>query len=245
MKIITSSVINWSSHNDALQQRDSIIEWKKRIDKYLNHPYIFLTAGSYSDPKWNPTNLPLVQIDLPVTKPYSLGWSYWKHGFVTSLYSALLSNQPWDIYAYIHHQVLLGEDMIPKIRDFFDSSSLLMAAKFEWPWGTIVDTGCMFFKRDSLVKYITSQPRPILSDNNDVLIEQDIMDIFRNSWSEMYPEIPRFRSSLNASDGTEIEKEFFSKYHVSPDQMIKLPFFTKNHFNEEDRVLWERSNPIS
>ena len=243
MKLLAFGIFYWRSQSDAQKAKSSMVEWKKRLDHYLDDPDIFITSGTYSDPKYNPTNMEFVQIDLPVTKPYSTGWNYWKHGFLTGVYHAMLNKRDWDVLCYVHYNLLLGENLIPKLKDFYDTPKEIASCSFIDPKGTFLEAGLMFLKKDAVLKYMTTNFKPCLDQSNRMYIEEEMMELFSDSWYNLYPEIPTFRTNSDRSDEPDV-MEYLENYSIDREQIPNLPFMFQTHFIEPEIESWKRKHPL-
>ena len=240
MKVVVFGVTNWDNEIHANAVAPEIEEWRDRVRCFIKEPEIFIASGTYSDPKFNPINpIKLIQNGVTKTMPYSVGWNYFRNGFITGCWNALL-NMEFDILFHIQCRNFVGIDLMTNLHRFNDSNKLVMALNYENKEHNIkgIDVSCIAMKPDAVRMYTTFGTRPSFTIQDFTNCEQEALELFSDYWYNPYPEINtcKKRSSEFAvdSEGSDLSKEEF----------MRLPIIAAGkHAPREDILEWCEKHP--
>lgn len=239
MKIVVYGVTNWDSQAQVDYLKPSLEEWRNRVRCFCDEPEMFMACGTYSDPKLNPLNIPLIQNGVTKTRPYSKDWNYFRNGFITGCWHSLL-NMEFDVLIHVQCRTLLGADLMSNLHRFMDSNKQIMAPKYVSKTRNIensVEVGMMAMKPDAVRLYTSFGIRPSLSPYDQINCETEALELFGNSWYNPYYEINtcRKRESSFGKDGVDdLRKEEF----------MKLPIIAaQKHASEQDIQDWCNAHP--
>jgi hypothetical protein len=241
MKIIVFGVGNWDSKAQSDALKPSYEEWRNRVRYFCGDPEMFISTGTYSDPNFNPLNIPLVQNGITKTRPYSKNWNYFKNGFNTGCWNALI-NKEFDILLHVQCRTLLGEDLTTNLHNFMDSTKQIMAPRWISKTKKIknsVEVGMMAMKPDA-VRIITSFGiRPAFSPIGQLNCETEALELFSDSWYNPYQSI----NSIRKRD-TGLGKD--SEYDVPRDEFLSLPMIAaQKHASKMDVEDWCAEHPCT
>ena len=245
MNIMVFGVGNWDTRSDADEQRSNYKEWHSRLCHYMGNPKeVFITPGSYSNPDYCPiSDTKVVQIGIQKTKQYSSLWSYFRVGFFTGIYHALL-NPGWDLLVHCQTRMLLGTDMVPHLKEFLNRPEQIMAPKWTSTNGTQIEVALLAMKPDAVRKYATSTLRSSLIEKTEkqysLNSEHECLLMFSDEWYNPFPEVfsTRKMSVGYTGDG---DRDF----ELDMSTFLKLPFISGNrHCSKEDLKLWCEMHPI-
>ena len=244
MKLLVYGVGNWDSQEQAEILKPEYNEWLDRVRAFLGDPEIFLSAGSYSDPKFNPLNIELVQLNIPKTKNVDVNWNYFRVGFMTGIYHALF-NPGWDLLVHCQCRTLIGKDIIPILNDFLKTSDLICAPKWTASHGISVEVGFMAMKPDAVKKYATSALRQSLTEaniesDNELNVEKECYKMFMNSWYDPFPEI---FSTRKRSAGWHIDGDRDFELDINEFLRSTIIAGTK-HCSKAELKLWCKEHPV-
>jgi len=234
MKVVVFGIANWDCQAQADYLKPYMEEWRNRVRFFVNDPEIFISTGTYSDPKYSPLNLPLVQNGITKTRPYSKNWNYFRNGFMTGCWNALL-NMDFDVLFHIQCRNLLGTDMISNLHRFMDSTKQIMAPRFVSKSIGIdnsVDVSLMAMKPDAVRLFTSFGLRPSLSPFEQQNCETEALELFKDSWYNPYPEINTCskRVSSFGNDGPD---------DMSKEEFMRLPFIAaQKHASSQDVADW-------
>ena len=239
MNVLVYGVTNWDNKSQAERQTKSLTEWYNRTTKYVDYSDIFLTSGSYSDPEYNPLDVPLIQNGLQHTRDYGRGWNYFRNGFITGIWYALFK-QDWDVLLHNQCRMFLGEDMNDKLERFHDRPELIMAPKFSNIACVAVEVGCVAMKREAAVKIISESRRPSLSyDDYSVMnCEDELLDIFEDSWYDPFNIRTTRKKDWNWPEP--------SPFHLGTKEFLDLPIISASHHCTDAEIdEWMAKHPIN
>jgi len=234
MKIIVFGVINWDSKVQAEYLKPSLEEWRNRVRYFCDEPEIFMASGTYSNPKYNPLNIPIIQNGITKTRPYSKNWNYFRNGFITGCWYSLL-NMEFDVLIHVQCRTFLGVDLISTLHRFMDSSKQIMAPRYVSKTKNIhdsVEVSMMAMKPDAVRLYTSFGIRPSLSPYDQINCETEAFELFGNSWYNPYPEIQSIKKR-ESNFGKDTKKD------LSKEDFMRLPIIAaQKHANEIDIRDW-------
>jgi len=240
MKVVVFGVGNWDNKLQSDADKLTYNEWYNRVRCFVGDPYTFIATGSYSEPKYNPLNVDLVQNGITKTNPYSRRWHYFRNGFQTGLWNSLL-NLDFDILFHVQCRSLLGIDMIPYLEQFNKSSKQIMAPTSKTTTSKddpYVEIGVMAMKPDAVRMLSTFSLRSSFCFAKDITCEQEIRDMFRGSWYNPFPEIKTIKKRFTQM-GVDSEEMDMSK-----ESFMKLPIIAAGkHASNEDIQDWCDAHP--
>lgn len=236
--VLVFGVGHWDNEEHAKKQASDFNEWYTRVQAYLGQPPTFIACGTKSDPALCPLfDIDIAQINLTKSRRYSRDWSYYRVGFLTGLWHALLRNN-WDILIHCQVRTLLGEDQTSKIDEFRARDEVLCAPSWRSVAGEFIETGFMMMKREAVLRYVTRPLRPCLSDNEAINVELEALNLFTYDWWNAWPEIISTRKrDFNYPNPNGLT--------VNMQNFLKLPMIAINrHCSEEEKKEWLMQHPV-
>lgn len=269
MKILVYGTTHWDNIEEVNFKKASLEEWYKRIKKNIPQASdIFLTSGSYSDPTLNPLPCPLYQIPFFRPFPYSQQNCFFRTGFLTGIWKALIDFADFDILIHCQTRHFLGEDLTPYLKEFMTRKEVVMSINHTSNGGHLkgIDVGFIAMKRAAALLYTVSGYRQTCDDNPGVLaVEEEAYMMFENMWYSPWGEIPTFKQIdwpwrvsrkmkiVNGVLSSEINnfKEDYINSEPSPfditdiEYFKKLPFIaTSFHVTDEFLNEWKKAHPL-
>lgn len=269
MKIIVYGTTHWDNADEIDFKRDGLNEWYRRVKKFIpNTSEIFLTTGSYSDPKLNPLPCPLYQV--PFYRPfvYSQQNCYFRTGFLTGIWKSLIDFSDFDILIHCQTRHLLGEDMTPYLESFLKREEVVMSVHHNSNGGEIkgIDVGFFAMKKSAALLYTVSGTRQTCDDNPHVMsVEEEALQMFNSVWYTPWGNIPTTRqidwpwrtcrtaqinNNILCSRINDLEEDFKNS-EPSPlditdiEYFKKLPFIaTSYHVTDEFLNEWKKAHPV-
>jgi|TARA_R110002126_G_scaffold122632_2_gene264413 hypothetical protein len=239
MKVVVFGTTNWDSKAQVDYLRPSLKEWKNRVNYFCGDPEMFISSGTYSDPKLNPLSIPLVQNGVQKTRPYCKEWNYFRNGFITGCWHSLL-NMEFDVLVHVQCRTLLGTDLMSMLHRFNDSVNQIMAPRYVSISRNIsnsVEVGMMAMKPDAVKTFTSFGIRPSLSPYEQINCEEEALELFSTSWFNPFPAISscRKRESGFGEDGPD---------DISKEEFLKLPLIAaQKHASEKDVLDWCKRHP--
>lgn len=262
MKILVYGVTNWDGKEEFddgcmhCNRGFNLIEWYNRVVTFIPNAHkVFITTGTYSDPRLNPLPVDIYQLPFIKVVPYSPQNSYFRVGFMTGIWKALLDYTDFDILFHVQCRTLLGKDLTPYLEEFMNREEQVMGLRYTS--GTHhqgfthgIDVGAMAMKRDAALMYAIGGRR-FSCDNNPLPMncETEAYLMFKDSWMKLFPEIPTVRQDdgtyhegMNKEDPDSVPR---SLYHISDIEYFKkLPIIANGkHVNKEFYLEWLKANP--
>lgn len=194
MKILVYGVSNWNN-NTPSNQIDLNHEWYRRIIKHIpNVSKVLVTTGNYSDPSCTPfpKEVQIVQNNIPFTEPYSAKHNYFRNGFLTGVWYALLQPEPWDILCHIQTRVLIGCDLSNEFNTFTNNNKQVMCARLINSTGYTMEISLFAMKRQAVETYATKGYRHSFENHNSIYIptcEEEAFKLFQSSWYNPWPTV--------------------------------------------------------
>lgn len=262
MKILVYGVTNWDSAEDLdsdcrcrkCNKRDGLIEWYNRVLKFLPEPYkVFLTGGTYSDPRLNPIPVDLVQIPLLKALEYSHQNSYFRNGFMVGVWKALLDYADFDLLIHCQTTRLIGQDLSQIIGEFMVRDEQLLGPRFTSGCGrpfdeSGIDVGFMAMKRNAALMYAVAGRRQSCDNYHlPMNCEKEAYLMFKNSWWNPWPSIPTLKQKdLTAHTASDFGEEIVSWYDITDIEYFKkLPIIaTGKHVTSDYYNEWLNANPV-
>ena len=245
MKIVVYGVVHWNDKKHAKEQKDHIVEWYQRCKKFIPLSDLFLSAGTYSDPKYNPLSIPIVNNGIKYTREYCIEWNYFRNGFMTGIWHAAL-NLDYDILFHVQCRNLIGDNLTSYLIDFWSREEIIMAPQWKASrFGICVENSFMAMKKPAVESYLAGGLRPSLATFNPVLnTEQEAFHLFNEggNWYNPFHWITSIRKrdpdKWNAGRRN-------SQYDVSMVDFLKLPFIATNrHCSEVEKNDWKLRHPV-
>lgn len=249
MKIIAYGVSNWSDTTPA-DQIELNCEWYKRIIKYIpGVTKVIVTTGNYSDPKTSPfhSNIKIVQNNIPLTEPYSNKHNYFRNGFITGIWHALLNEPEWDILFHIQPRVLIGANMSKHLHDFMNTDKSVMCARLINSVGYSMEISLLAMKRQAVQTYATRGFRQSFEIENTLYIstcEEEAFKLFHKTWYNPWDNIITTRQyDWSMLYNNTNEPACFQIKNI--DDFSNLPFIsTGKHVSDEFKNKWIKKNYI-
>ena len=168
MRIVVFGVTHWNDKKHAKEQKNQLIEWFTRVKKYVPYDNIFLSAGTYSDPSFNPLRIPMINNGIKFTNNYSVEWNYFRNGFITGIWYATL-NLKYDILYHIQCRNLIGTDLFPYLQKFSKREEYMMAPQWKSSESIGIEVSLMAMKKQAVEKYLEGGLRPSLATYGPLL----------------------------------------------------------------------------
>jgi len=252
-RIIVYGVCNWGTEEYAQSQKEHLTEWRDRINHFIKPDKIFLAAGTYSNPDWNPLpELRLVQNYWWPLGEYSPVNNYFRNGFMAGIWHALINEYGnFDILFHLQCRQLIGEDITKECKDFLSKPDKFIIAP-KWmdydhnKWCNYVDISNIGMKPIAAQMFTTMGLRPSiglrqnLGDEYYVQSEEEAAILFQNHWYNPWPEIETTRQvswRLYPRKNKELTRE----------ELLKLPFVatTRKNSIEGDINEWKKTHPYN
>lgn len=193
MKIAVYSLTYWYSKAEAESKGDELYRWVRSMRYSINPDYMWLVSGTYSDPSFNPVYIPL--INTGIAKTHGNDFQYWSYANLAhtfGLYHALL-NTDCDLCAQFSTDSVINVDYTPILEEFMRRDELVCAPS----WNNVIEDAAIFYKREGMLKYISSRLRPILVEPGAVpapmFTEVEALEIFKDTWWNPWPHIKSMR----------------------------------------------------
>lgn len=187
-------ILGWTMEywNDEAHSRrfdgkwNSLVEWSKRMRHFFNPVDIFVASGTWSDPRFCPINVRVVNAGAPHDKPYDYHCNHYACcAFSAALFYALDRND-WDFLVVLDTDAWVGEVNFPALFTEFSQRPQTMIAP---GWNGGVGGPFMAWKRQGVIKAahsrlypnLTSKPRP-------VIFEMELRDMFGSDWWNPWPQ---------------------------------------------------------
>ena len=250
-RVIVFGVCNWDNKEHAESQKEHLTEWYNRVNHFIKPDKVFLAAGSYSNPEYNPLpELQLVQNYWRQLAPPSPATNYFRNGFMAGCWHALLNEYGnFDILLHLQCRQLIGEDMEKHCKDFMSKPDKFMMAP-RWmdydynKWCEYVEVGCMAMKPIALSMYTALGLRPSIGlltqdEYKYPQAEEEAAILFANHWYNQWPEIQTTRKiSVRQVPRKNIELDM--------DEFLKLPTTAASkHATKEEIDEWKRTHPYN
>ena len=252
-RIIVFGVCNWDNKEHAESQKEHLTEWLNRVNYFINPEKVFLAAGSYSNPEYNPLpELQLVQNYWVPLGPYSPVNNYFRNGFIAGIWNALINEYGnFDILFHLQCRQLIGENIETECNDFMNKSDKFILAP-KWmdydhnQWCEYVDISNIGMKPMAAKMFTSMGLRPSIglrSNINEecyVQSEEEAALLFKNHWYNPWPMIETTRQlswRLRPRKNRELTR----------DELLKLPFIATTAKNsiKEDVDEWKKTHPYN
>jgi len=241
MNIIVFGITNWDSPQEVSNKETQLKEWHQRIKKFIpGVSKIFLTTGTYSDPKLCPLDCPMYQVPFIKTEPYSKNRNYFRHGFMTAIWHTLFHEPNVDLLIHCQTRNLIGEDLTPYINEFLKKEEILMAPKFSSLMGCSIDVSLMFLKPPAILFYSIGGYRQSLDTRKRVLnCEEEAFLMFKNSWYNPWDKI----LTIKQLDSSFLDNQTPFKIQ-DKNYFLSLPFIASQppHCEKEYSEIWKKRN---
>lgn len=248
MKVLIYGTTNWDNYKQAQKLKPNILQWQSRIEAFV--PYwtrLYLTTGTYSPPEHNPTSLEMFQVPFYRPFQYSRQNCYFRIGFVTGIWRALMDWPDFDILIHCQPQRFIGEDLTDILDDFLSSDKQVLAPGYISSQLKGIDVGFIAMKRNAAMMYVAGGLRHSCDVNPDVLnVEEEAYSMFKDSWYNPWPDIQTCKQIdvphrfMNGQDAV-------SPYDItSIREFSKLPIIaTEKHVTKEFYEEWLKYHPIA
>lgn len=249
MKIAVFGVYHWLNEPPTQEQIDYCKDWEARIHKHIGECEIFVTTGTYSDPKFSPfsKNIPIIQNGCPPTQKYSVDHNYFRNGFMTGIWHALLNIKDYDILYHVQTRVKIGDNLTSHLQEFIKLENCsVMAPRFASNLGTLIEISCMAMKPSAVLAYATQGLRATFTppDSNTMSCEQEAYLMFYQTWYNPWPHVITTRQLDPDQRG--LPHPFYSAFTISESTEInKLPMIsTGKHILDKFSQQWEQQHPL-
>lgn len=248
MKICVFSIVHWDTQEESERLKVILNKWSQRINKFLAPSYNFLSLGTSSNLDHKPLNN-IPYIDSKFERQNRLKRiNYWKCGLLSGIYYALINKEKigWDYLIYNHYCVLLGENLIPYIKEFSNTHYQICAPQELTIHGSLLETGLMIMKPDGAKEWLlNSSMSDAIVDNAPLPVELEATILFKNKWYNPFNNITtikRFHDNIN-NDSSDFDKNFV----ISSKEFENTPFvFTADkHCTRDDLRRWEKKHPVN
>ena len=262
MKTIVYGVTHWDDEEQAKEQASDLHQWYNRVKTHIpNASEIFLTTGTYSPPQYNPLPCKLFQIPFFRPAPYNKQNCYFRLGFITGIWKALLDFPDFDLLIHCQCRHLLGESILEHLENFFyKRDELVMSINFTADNNTLygMDVGFLVMKKPAALYYTIASKRNVCESSYECLnCEEEAYEMFKNNWYNPWPHIPTVKQiDLVYNSQTQINKDGFLECTVqqnnkSKTEIIDLEYYKKlpfiangKHVSPSFYKSWLESHPV-
>ena len=172
MKIACYTTTYWKDKAySSTKSSPELFRWERNVRNVCDIDTIYMIAGTYSDPEFNPLNVKLINCNLPYN-PY-IGTC----AMVTGIWYFLLCTD-CDVLFYLCQDGLVGQNISSMLNEFCSKSELAAAPN----WGNMIDNACFFLKRDGAKFLVHRRLRPDASEKEEMLDEYEFAKILENKW---------------------------------------------------------------
>jgi len=265
VNILVYGVTYWDTEEDINSRKEQHLEWYRRVQKFIpENKEIFITAGSYSPPEYNPLPCKLYQAPLFRPLPYSKQNCYFRHGFLTGIWKSLIDYRDIDLIVHCQTRHFLGIDLTQYLEEFLQRDELLMSINFTGDNNCLqgIDVGFMVMKPAGALLYTIRNYRQTCDEDMNCLnCEEEALEIYKDLWWNPWPDIPTFkqidwiyREEPEEIDGTIVTtinpdtiKTKQSRSDITDIEYFKqLPMIaTGHHVTEEFYQAWLKAHPIT
>lgn len=249
VKTCVFSISYWDNQKQADLLRNIYTEWQQRISTSLPGSSCFVSTGSYSNPSYNPTKLPLIQLGIEKQLDNNTPRiNYFRCGFFGALYYFLLNKNiyNWDSIAFVHYSVLLDIDLTKHIEDFLKQPKSIMAPSLLTQYGNLIETGLMVFKESAIKKWILNKGiNDYHSDRKTwTIIEHEATMLFENDWYNPFPEIISIRKYNLPAENE--KSTFIKRFELNDYAFLDNPFIfgLEKHCPKYLLDQWKQKHPI-
>lgn len=251
MKILVYGVHHWfdkTSSDDIAHLR----EWRARIEKYIPASEIFIATGCYSDSNITPfeRDIPIIQNKIPYTQDYSVQHNYFRNGFITGIWNALLNHHDWDVLLHIQPRVLLGVPMQDILKIFLQNEHYQVLAPNFFSEGTTGLEISFFGMKPGAAKiYANGGARnsfmPEKSINQSLNTEEEAYLLFHEVRYNPWPDVFTTRQIDQVANGFGVTCHYSSFTMTDKQEFGKLPLIsTGKHALGSYIKHWKALNPI-
>jgi len=250
MRTLVFGVHHWGNRPPTHEERGHCNEWYDRITAFVpGVKDVFVATGSYSNPNFSPLpeDVQLVQNNVHFDAPYSRDINYFRNGFMTGIWHALLNEKDWDVLFHIQTRVFMGAPLTDELDQFSTMSGMdVMAPRFAQKIGTSIEISIFAMKPEAVKKYATSGVRQSLNIYGipDVNCEEEAFIMFNKSWFNPWPDVITTRANdfMEIGDGKFINSPFAI---TNPEVLNSLPFISANdkHISEPLLEGWKEQHP--
>lgn len=250
MKIIVYGVHHWNDNAPDKKTKQYCKEWYDRIIKNIpNVSEVFVTTGSHSNPNKSPfpKKVSIIQNKIPYTQPYTLYHNYFRNGFMTGIWHALLNISDWDILLHVQSRVLVGDNLTKQFQDFQNSSKQVICPSLIQQGINSMEISFFGMKPAAVMKYATGGHRPSFhydSTEYTYNCEEEAYLMFHKTWFNPWPEIITTRQLDKScrSVGLKTEHSPFSLFNLR--DIEKLPVVSTGiHILPEYLQHWKNTHP--
>jgi hypothetical protein len=260
MKIVVYGVTNWDSRQDfgrscsKCNLEQNLIEWYNRVLKFIPGTHkLFLTTGTYSDPRLNPIPVDLIQIPFFKTLEYSPQNNYFRNGFMVGIWKALLDYADFDLLIQCQTTRIIGQDLSGILEEFMKRDEQLLAPRFTSGTNNnynikSIDVGFMVMKKNAALMYAVAGKRQSCDSHNSPMnCEDEAYLMFKNSWWNPWPNIPTLKQlDLTANTASDFGGSTDSWYNITDlEYFKKMPIIAIGKHVELDYYNeWLKANPV-
>jgi len=266
MKILVYGVTHWDGPEDfnktcciVHDKRRTHIEWYNRVCTFIPNADVFLTTGTYSDPRLNPLPVELIQIPFKKVFKYTHQNNFFRNGFMTGIWKALLDCPDFDLLIHCQVTRYLGTDLSGYLQEFMNRPEQLFSIRFTSGFNKQldvkgIDVGFMAMKKNAALMYAVGGLRQSCDRSPFVMnCEEEAYLMFKTSWWNPWPQIPTVKqidTTYNAlrsgnlhSWGESLPKKSF--YDITDiDYFKKLPIIANSiHVTDTYLLEWLKANP--
>lgn len=249
--IIVYGVHNWPNREPTKEEIDYCNEWYQRVIQFV--PYlkkVIVTTGNYCNIKHSPfpKEVEIVQNKIPYTEDYSNRHSYFRNGFMTGIWHALLNENDWDILFHLQVRVLVGVPLKEEFDKFIDINKHVMSPKYTQMGGSGIEIGIFAMKKWAVMKYATSAIRQsfVMYNDSDINCEHEAFVMFSDTWYNPWKHILTTRQKDFFLNGREYLYNSTPFCIFNENYILQLPFISQNKKHSYERAieLWKQQYPL-
>lgn len=199
MRIIAFTMGYWNNEGHAKDQAHGmfgLIEWHKRVVRFLDPMGLFIACGTVSNPDFNPLNdrgVLTVNSGQKDVGGYDVYYNQYSLCAWMAAMAYACNRQDWDLLCILDTDCLVGAvDFDLLFREFMEREELMLSPQwFDRPGGPFYA-----FKPDGAAWYLHRRLRAnmIASGGQEPMLQENEMaTIFGNKWWNPWPDIQSMR----------------------------------------------------
>jgi len=190
MRILAWTMDYWNDEAHANRRNgkwDSLQEWATRMEHFFSPMELFLSSGTWSDPKWNPVPyVKVVNAGAPNDKPYDFHCNHYGCCALAAAAFYALNRNDWDYLVFLDTDSLIGDVNLPALfAEFGQRPETILAPGWlggvGGPFVVWKRAGVCTLAHKRLYPNISVTPRP-------QIWERECRDMFGKDWWNPWPQ---------------------------------------------------------
>jgi len=253
MKLLVYGVTNWDNFEEAEKIKPDLIEWYERVIKFLpTASKVFIASGTYSPPSFNPLPCDLYQVENYKIGKYSRNNLYFRVGFLTGIWKALLDFSDFDVLLHVQCRNFVGQDLTSVVEEFWKRPEDVMSLNWKSS-ANLRGIEISFFgmkKRAAQLYTMTGLRQSCDPDPFILNSEDEAYELFKDTWYNPWPEIDTIRQHDRAFKYLKKAKRFIKReprYNIQNiEDYTKYPVVCAGkHVDPFFLKAWQEANPYT